>query len=258
MFKNIYPLFESKSLLKKEMLENLRDYPRSIIQIFCQDYSDGIITGCELSVLNHEIIISPGILCFKGVLYILEKLWKVEYRPTGKVTFLKVKFFDKIVENGQEVYLSRVYLDETIPNASCEIELARFKLQHGSRLRVRYTDFSDFNTEFDTLNRIYVPFASLRKHSLYPQILRVFSNELLRYPIQNPWDYAFILNCVKLHTAMPYDEIQSYLNIRLENKQKEYSNIAVYNALNDILIEAKGEKAIDRRTEKGDRKLLLI
>ena len=76
MFKNIYPLFESKCLLKKEMLENLRDYPRSIIQILCQDYSDGIITGCELSVVNHEIIISPGILCFKGVLYILEKLWK--------------------------------------------------------------------------------------------------------------------------------------------------------------------------------------
>ena len=57
---------------------------------------------------------------------------------------------------------------------------------------------------------------------------------------------------------MPYDEIQSYLNLRLENKQKEYSNIEIYNALSDILTEAKGEKTRGRRTEKGDRKLLLI
>ena len=38
MFKNIYPLFERKRLLKKEMLEILRDYPRDIFQILYQDY----------------------------------------------------------------------------------------------------------------------------------------------------------------------------------------------------------------------------
>ena len=48
MFKNIYPLFERKRLLKKEMLENLRDYPRNIFQILYQSYSDGILSGCNI------------------------------------------------------------------------------------------------------------------------------------------------------------------------------------------------------------------
>ncbi len=34
MFKNVYPLFERKRLLKKEMLENIRDFPRDIVDIF--------------------------------------------------------------------------------------------------------------------------------------------------------------------------------------------------------------------------------
>ncbi len=33
MFKNTYPLFERKKVLKKEMLENLRDYPRDVFHI---------------------------------------------------------------------------------------------------------------------------------------------------------------------------------------------------------------------------------
>ena len=50
MFKNTYPLFERKKVLKKEMLENLRDYPRDVFHILYQDYSDGILVGCELKV----------------------------------------------------------------------------------------------------------------------------------------------------------------------------------------------------------------
>ena len=50
MFKNIYPLFERKRLLKKEMLENIRDFPRDIFDIFFRNYSDGILTGCDIEV----------------------------------------------------------------------------------------------------------------------------------------------------------------------------------------------------------------
>ena len=50
MFKNVYPLFERKRLLKKEMLENIRDFPRDIVDIFFFFFSDGILAGCDIKV----------------------------------------------------------------------------------------------------------------------------------------------------------------------------------------------------------------
>ncbi len=55
MFRNIYPLFERKHLLKKEMLDNLRDYPREIFNMLYQDYSDGILSGCRLEVRGESL-----------------------------------------------------------------------------------------------------------------------------------------------------------------------------------------------------------
>lgn len=257
MFKNIYPLFAPKHLLKKEMLENLRDYPRNMFQILYQDHSDGILAGCELTVTEDHIVILPGIVYFKGIPYVLEKEWKVEYEAAGRLTYLKIRFLDREVGVGQEEYLSRVYLEETPPEDGYEIELARFKLQPGARLRDQYTDFFDFNTEFDTINRIYAPFSSLGKHSVDPQILKGFSSALIRYPIQNPWDYPFVMDCMKLHTAMPYDQIKTYLNLRL-GQEKEYSNRDVYEELSRILLKAEGKEDKECQREKGGRRMLLL
>ena len=59
MFRNVYPIFEAKKVLKKEMLENLRDYPRTLFDIQYQEYSDGILYGCRLetedTVIPHFI-----------------------------------------------------------------------------------------------------------------------------------------------------------------------------------------------------------
>lgn len=258
MFKNIYPLFERKRLLKKEMLEIIRDFPRDIFQILYQDYADGILAGCELETIGGSLVIHPGIICYNKIPYILKNDWKISYEATGRQSYLKLRFSDKTAGIGQEEYLSQVYWDDRIPDDSNEIELARFKLQPGARLRDSYTDFFDLNTEFDTINRIYSPFASLGKHSIDPRILKFFSEALLRHPIKNQWDYPFCLDCMKLQTAMPYDEIKTYLNMRLNQTAKEYSNKEIYDGLSCILSEASGKEGREHRSDKGDRKLLLL
>ena len=55
MFQNIYPVFEPKRLLKKEMLENLRDFPRSLFGLQYQNYSDGILYGCDITGTDRII-----------------------------------------------------------------------------------------------------------------------------------------------------------------------------------------------------------
>ncbi len=257
MFKNIHPLFEKKRVLKKEMLENLRDYPRNLFRSEFQDYGNGVLWGCGLSVHADEICIAPGVICFGGIPYILEETLRIACEANGRTSYLKVRFLDKVLSMEQYEYLSQICLDEKAPREDMEIELARFKLQPGARLRDTYTDFYDYHTEFDTLDRTNALYAAPGKHSIWPQILKCFGDSLMKYAIQNPWDYAFCLNCMQLKDAMPYDGIKAYLNVRLK-QDREYTNADIYEALKQILMEAGGQGAGGRAAENRERKLLLL
>ena len=48
------------------MLENLRDFPRSLFGLQYQNYSDGILYGCDITGTETGMILLPGILCYKG------------------------------------------------------------------------------------------------------------------------------------------------------------------------------------------------
>ena len=90
MFQNMYPVFEPKRLLKKEMLENLRDFPRSLFGLQYQNYSDGILYGCDITGTETGMILLPGILCYKGVPYFLERPYPVSCKAEGKMAYVKV------------------------------------------------------------------------------------------------------------------------------------------------------------------------
>ena len=257
MFQNIYPVFEPKRLLKKEMLENLRDFPRSLFGLQYQNYSDGILYGCDITGTETGMILLPGILCYKGVPYFLERPYPVSCKAEGKMAYVKVHFWDKTIGCGGEEYLSQIIVDEQEPDAEQELELARFKLQAGARLRSDYVDFYDYETEFDTVNRIYVPYAALDHPGIWPQILKSFARELLKYAVTDPWDCAFCLQCLQRKEAMPYEAVRAYLHARL-GQNKEYTNMQMYGALKRILGEAGGREEIPGQTRKKEGTLLML
>lgn len=258
MFQNTYPVFEAKRLLKKEMLDNLRDFPREWFDLQYRGYSDGILTGCELEGYEGGLRIMPGILYHQGIPYFLKKPFDVSVQADGKLEYLKVRFLGKTIGAGQGEYLSQIYIDERIPDPSCELELGRFKLQVGARLRTEYVDFYDYATEFDTMNRIHVPYAALGQNGIWLQLLKCFAEELLHFPKHELADIAFCLNCMQLEKAMPYEAVKVYLNVRLR-QDKEYTNLQVYSALKNILREAGGkESAIGGKIGKKEGTLLMI
>lgn len=257
MFQNTYPVFEAKRLLKKEMLDNLRDFPRELFDLRYRGYSDGILYGCELKGVEGGLKIMPGILYYKGTPYFLENPFDVSCRAEGKLVYLKVHFWDKAIGVGGEEFFSQVMVDEQEPDPEQELELARFKLQQGARLRTEYVDFYDYETEFDTVNRIYAPYAAPGHAGIWPQICKSFVKELLKYPITNPWDSAFCLNCLQLTEAMSYEAVRTYFNIRL-GLDKEYTNEQAYRALKRILREAgDGEEEPGRQRKKEGTLLML-
>lgn len=258
MFRNVYPVFESKKLLKKEMLNSLRDFPRDLFDLQYRGYSDGILTGCELEGYDGGLRIMPGILCYQGIPYFLNQPLEIACRAEGKLVFLKVRFLGKSNSAKQEEYLSQIYIDERTPDSNSELELGRFKLQVGARLRTEYVNFFDYATEFDTIDRVNVPYAALGQPSVWPQLLKCFSKELLSSPKQDSGDFAFCLSCLQLEKAMPYNAVKAYLNVRLR-QDREYTNQQIYSALKDILRESGGREVdIGGETGKKEGTLLMI
>ncbi len=258
MFRNISPLFEDKKILTKSMLESLRDYPRSLFGILHQDYSDGILSGCGLSVRAEKLWVEPGILYRGRVPYLLEEPYGLEVEADGKETYLKICFEDRISGSQQEEYRSCLYLDGKAPDVEREMELARFKLQPGARLRDVWTDFEDYSTEFDTINRIHVPYAAPKRSSIFPEVLKSFARELLVSPGKEPWDAAFCMNALQTERAMPYEAVETYVNLRLERQRSGYTNKEVYDSLKQILAEARGKGRSPAAAGREGRKMLLI
>ncbi|EOS24816.1 hypothetical protein C804_05064 [Lachnospiraceae bacterium A4] len=255
MFQNIYPIFERKHVLKKEMLENLRDYPRTLFQLQYQDYSDGILYGCSLEAAGTELAVKPGILLYHQTPYFMETPCVVSCEAQGRLSYLKVCFSDREAGTGHVKYCGHIYLDEKEPDPELELEFGRFKLQPGARLRTEYVDFADYVTEFDTVDRIHVPYAAPAHPTVWPQLLKRFAAELLGTGTQNALDCAFCMSCMQTKDNMPYDAVKTYLNVKLK-EERDYTSEQTYHALKRILEEAKGSRK-NYTAEKGS-KLLMI
>lgn len=237
------------------MLENLRDYPRMLFALEYQKYSDGILCGCGFEASSFRLIVQPGILIHRAIPYFMQKSFEIPCEAHGRLAYLKVRFTDKEAGTGYEKYQGQIYLDEKEPDTELELELGRFKLQPGARLRTEYVDFADYVTEFDTVDRIHVPYAAPEHPTVWPQLLKRFATELLGTGTQDALDCAFCMSCMQQKENMPYDAVKTYLNVKL-NKEREYTPEETYHALKRILEEAKGSRR--NHTAEKENKLLML
>lgn len=239
MFYYKEPIFQKKKLLRIEMLEQLRDYPRDYLKLYFQGYGDGIVCGCQIMWDNEQLVIAPGILYHAGKLYFMEKSYQMECHAEDKMKYLKVQFMTEIQEEGKIEGNTRIVLDDRKPDAACEMELCRFRLQEGARLRDTYEDFEDYATEYDTINRIHVPFALYGQAMIWPEILKQFAKEILEIKTKNIYDASFAMNILANQGKIPADCVDSYLKIRLEREKTEIGNHSIYKGLQEVLRQEK-------------------
>lgn len=258
MFENNYPLFNSGRLLKIEMLEELRDFPREFFDIRLKEYSDGIISGCDIDVTDNYIIIKKGIIKHQDILYLLKEDKKIQYECNNKMMILKVKFLPQLGDHDFINYSTEIYLDESLELKENELELCRFKLRIGAKLRVNHVDFNDLCTEYDTVNTINVPYAAYGESSLNPDILRQFGRELLKCNVGEAWDISFGMTCIQSKNPIEKEIIVSYLVYKLNIKMKNYSNEEIYNYLLNVLNSAKNGQGNNRHMGNGRFKKILI
>jgi len=243
MVQNLYPLFERNRILKKEMLWSLRDYSFSQIQLEYQRYSDGIIGGCDLEVRENEIIVKKGIVKHDGFIYLLTGETAVPYTPTEVTAALKLRLW---VDRNSADYISyqaEFVLNDGLERNDDEIELCRFKLKAGSRLRKEYTDFYDIQTEFDTVNLVNATWAGIDRNTLSPVITDYFSRRLIQGQTKEPQDLAFAYLCLNQTKAVSREVIESYIGTRMGRGKAELSdNEELFSCMERILRDVYGQR----------------
>lgn len=255
MFINVSPKFEKGRILKTAMLESLRDFPRDLANITYQGYSNGIITGVDISVREDMLIVYPGMIKHDGTLYILKEQIQVPYEATGRLSVLKVVIKPIASSADYEQATGEIVLDET---TCCEqeIELARFKLKAGAVLRSSYLNFADMATEYNTLNFIYTMYAGHEKPTLTPRVCQAFARELLDAGGENPLDQNFAFMCLN-QERMEHEVIQRYLTLRFGMQVREMDHAKMHQLLVRVLTERGGRSIHPNGSRPGLNRMVV-
>lgn len=243
MYKIELPLFKKGSILKKEMLENLKSFPRDFSEIYYKDFSEGIISGCDLNVEEYNIVVSRGIIKHNHKLYILDKDYKISYENFIGELILKIVFLDERIDNSFSYFESKIELSPELILANNEMELCRFKMKEGAKLRENYIDFSDFSTEFNTLNIINTKYSSYNSHTLHPKLIKNFAKFLIQKSTDSE-DYIFSILCLNSNIIQK-EVVLQYINKKVALEEIELSNDEIYKILNKIYKNIKDGKKIE-------------
>lgn len=256
MFCYEIPQFEKKRILRTEMLEQLRDFPRDYLEILYSDYSDGILLGCAPGWNQGKLTVEPGILRYKGYLYFLKEPFVMECGAEDKIRYLKVRFHTPVRENGMMVGKSTIDLDDKAPNPDFEMELCRFRLQAGARLRDTYENFTDCITEFDTVQLVGVPWASPGRHTLHPKIMKQYAAEMLRKGNRDTVDTSFAMDILVNGGRIPEEAVRAYIEMRTGGNPGT-GNSGLYYGLAEIL-RTSGVDISARKTSGGTRQQVML
>jgi hypothetical protein len=228
------------------MLMNLRDYPRNFIDYYFHEYSDGIIAGSDIFIEDRYFCINKGLIKHNGIIYFLDEVNRIEYFNTNKEMIVKIRFMEMREEKDFKCYESQVVLEDDLEIKDNEMEIGRFKLREGARLRSDYSDFGDFQTEFNTINIINVPYASIGRSTLHPLIVESFANNLINLS-RDALDFAFAMECLNTKIVRRI-LLEKYLIRRLNLEDREYTNLEIYRYMRNIIRELSGVKVIhDKR-----------
>jgi hypothetical protein len=251
-----YPYFNRDRILKIEMLENLRNFPRDFLDVYVEDLSDGIVSGLNPIVQKNNITFSKGIIKYKSKTYIISNPAIIDYSTTEVEVSVKINFHDVEESRDYSTQYISIELDKDMGLKKNQIEICRFKLKKGAYLRSDYQDLYDFTTEYNTINIVNVSYAGYKNHTLSHLILKYFAKEALSTRTQNAMDINFCMLCLNSN-LIERDTIQNYIAYKLEEEIKELTNIELHEKLVIILEKIKKENFGLRRRASKERRVIL-
>ena len=245
------PVFQDIHVLRKSMLEALADYAFLADQLLYKGYGNGIMAGCELTTTEESIVLNEGVIFYEGQMFLIREPMSAAYYPTNTTMMLKICLSEQL-RDADFIYREiDLFLTEQTEPGKGELELCRFKLQEGARLRYQYQDFEDRNTEFDTLNTIHAAYSAKGGSTLSPEIVREFAREMLKAEELSELDTLFCLQLMGQERPVNREMLIAYVERRDKKKLQDTSNLAIYRELVRIWKEVCfGEQAETRSAKK--------
>lgn len=255
---NIYPLFEHNRILKKELLWSLRDYSFSHLRIEYQEYSQGILQGCEIQVQGSDLTVGPGMIKYGEFICLMMETQRIEYQPSEQTQYLKLNINIDQSSPDYIAYQIGLLLDTNETKNENEFELCRFNLRSGAKLRVHYKDFYDMETAYDTINVLHADWGGLGGRTISPVVTRCFAETILAGNNSLPEDRSFAYLILSKDSPLPIQVLTAYCGTRtgqaLDNKK---APLTIYKMLSQILdLVKRGEEV--RVKDKKERRRILV
>ena len=229
------PLFESGCVLTREMLEMLKHYPMEFSELSLKDYSDGIVSGCRVSMTGNVVSVESGMIKHMGRLLFIPEGMKAVVLPGNEWHILQFVVGESRREGNFLVCNAQLEITADLQDQG-NIEVCRFRLQGGAQLRNVYQDYNDLNTEFDTVNEIYAKWSGYRKETVSVRVLEEFAKEAMKKGVQNPQDLAMIQQILALGgRSINRESLQFYLATRLNRPYAEMTNLEIYKGFGEVL-----------------------
>lgn len=92
-----------------------------------------------------------------------------------------------------------------------ELELCRFKLKKGARLRTDYNDFFDIQTEYDTVNLANAAWTAAGGNTLSKEITDCFARKVLECERAETGDIQFAYFLLQSKEAVNYEILMDYI-----------------------------------------------
>lgn len=252
------PNFEDGVIIRAEKMKQLSDQVFLLPNLIYYNYTNGIISGCEVYESNGNLVLTKGVICLDEKLFIIDKNIEIPYYSTDKLTYLKITCLDKCFNKNGDKYIFSINLSEEQINKNYdEIELCRFKLQKGARLRYIYDDFEDMNTEFDTINIIYTKHSSKNFPTVSLKILKNFSKEMLSLNPLDQIDIFFCMQILGLNNVMNVEEIVYYIESKTNQKIDNINNYKIYRELLKILNNERSKMREEKIVKREKKKILI-
>lgn len=230
------PVFESGHVLTREMLDLMKNMTIDNSLLNLDGFSDGIVSGCRVSMLGNVISVERGIVRLQEQVFFIPAGMKAVVIPGNEWHVLQFRFGEATREDNFLVRKVTLEIVNDVNGSPDAIEVCRFRLQNGAQLRNQYRDYNDLNTEYDTVNEIYAKWSGFGKETISFRMLDCFAREAIKRGVQLPQDESFIQLILNLNgRSLSRDSVQFYLSTRLARPYKEMTNLEIYSGLGEVL-----------------------
>lgn len=220
--------FKSGTLLTKEMLQSMYDYPIDILNCLYSSYSNGILSGFDVIKRDEEYYITSGLIKIDNCIYIMKEDFKLntlfcnlEESTVYNIVFVQV--FNGINENGVKKFSLEILLENMVNDKeNIKFRFGSFKCGRDSKLELPRTVDSLF--ENNVLNLIKGDYAQNNESTYHPLIFRCILGYLKDKKNKNMLDYLMINeisknNVLTLQIMKIYIEEQGFSSENLDREE---------------------------------------